>query len=441
MSCIRELLCLAAALQVSFLCYSLWHYQLAPPPPIYGVPKIEYKRCEVPIGGFKAWKEGIVTVIKPEIKKNCSKIISGDILETKQITQLSVDWSDEFSHEMFSARSQNNFAKMAANCEWLTKYLTNNLYNTELEISFPVAYIFVVYDNPQQIVRLLKLLYKPQNVYCIHPDTKSVFRSFFSHLSRCFHNIITPTKLVDVIWGKSTIMDAQVSCMSDLLKHQEKLDKNSRWKYVINLCGKELPLHTTKEIVKMLVSMNGTSSVVAWSIPDSEWWTIRRLRNKQVPYNLTFYKSMTYNALSVAFVTFLVRNATAQSLYKFFRGTDHPDEHFYPTLFHMPGAPGGYNADIPDGKYFEVGHYFWRTNQAEIALPCYGRTVHGICIVNHADLPRIMQETKNGSTALFHNKYFMEDNHVIMDCMEERIVAINKREYEFECSKSLNLEE
>ena len=161
---------------------------------------------------------------------------------------------------------------------------------------------------------LLKLLYRPQNVYCIHPDTKSVFRSFFSHISRCFNNIITPTKLVDVIWGKSTIMDAQVSCMSDLLKHREKLDKNSRWKYVINLCGKELPLHTTKEIVKMLVSMNGTSSVVAWSIPDSEWWTIRRLRNKQMPYNLTFYKSMTYNALSVTFVTFLVRNATAQSL-------------------------------------------------------------------------------------------------------------------------------
>ena len=106
-----------------------------------------------PIGGFKAWKEGMVTVIKPEIKKNCSKIISGDILEKKQITQLSVDWSDEFSHEMFSARSQNNFAKMAANCEWLTEYLTNNLYNTELEISFLVAYILVVYDNPQQILQ------------------------------------------------------------------------------------------------------------------------------------------------------------------------------------------------------------------------------------------------------------------------------------------------
>ena len=74
-------------------------------------------------------------------------------------------------------------------------------------------------------------------------------------------------------------------------------------------------------------------------------------------------------------------------------------------------------------------------------LPCYGRIYHNICIVNHANLPRIMQETKNGSTALFHNKYFMEDNHLIMDCMEERLVAMNKLEYELECSKRPGLEE
>ena len=40
-----------------------------------------YKPCEVPSGGFKGWNEGVVTVIKPEIKKNCSKVIYGDILE------------------------------------------------------------------------------------------------------------------------------------------------------------------------------------------------------------------------------------------------------------------------------------------------------------------------------------------------------------------------
>ena len=440
MSFIRALLCLAAALQFLYLCYTISWYELLQPHD-YGVPRQEYKPCEIPIGGFKAWNEGIVTVIKPEIEKYCSKIISGDMLEIKQVTQLSVDWNDEFSNEMFSTRSQKKFAKMAANCEWLTEYMTNNLYNTQLEVSFPVAYNFLVYDSPQQFLRLLRLLYRPQNVYCIHPDKKSVYLSFFNNVSKCFHNIITATELMDVHWGEYTIMDAQMHCLSDLVNYREKQDKNNWWKYVINLCGKELPLHTTKEIVKKLVSMEGISSVVAWSIPDSEWVTIKRLQNKKVPYNLTFYKSMTYNALSASFVTFLLRNATAQSLYEFFKDTRYPEEHFYATLFHMPGVPGGYNAKIADEKYFEVSHYFWRMSIKARALPCYGRTVHGICIVNHADLPRIMQETKNGSTALFHNKYFMEDNHVIMDCMEERIVAMNKLEYELECSKSAGLEE
>ena len=38
-----------------------------------------------------------------------------------------------------------------------------------LERSFPVAYTFVVYNSPQQILRLLRYLYRPTNFYCIYP--------------------------------------------------------------------------------------------------------------------------------------------------------------------------------------------------------------------------------------------------------------------------------
>ncbi len=44
-----------------------------------------------------------------------------------------------------------------------------------------------------------------------------------------------------------------------------------------------------------------------------------------------------------------------------------------------------------------------------------------------------MRETNNGDTALFQNKYFMEKNHIVMDCMEEMIVAKNKLEYKQDC--------
>lgn len=35
--------------------------------------------------------------------------------------------------------------------------------------------------------------------------------------------------------------------------------------------------------------------------------------------------------------------------------------------------------------------------------------------------------------ALFHNKYFMERDHTVMDCIEEELISRNKLEYERDC--------
>ena len=391
--------------------------------------------CTLPSEGYKAWKIGLVTGLGSPIIKNCSKIISGDIAESSRAQRLQKNWMSTYKEQYYSKGADKSLLKQSSKCSWLQETMSNNLYNTNLEIDFPLAYIFLVYESPLQFLRLFKILYKPQNTYCIHVDVKSPKREFFNNIVRCFDNVIMASKLTDVRWSVYTMLDAQVQCFTDLVNLREKQEEDRKWKYVINLCSKELPLHTTKEMVQMLQSMKGTSSIVAWPIPKKEWWTIRRLREQPIPFNLSFYKSMAYNALSAPFATFMVKDPRAQELYQFFRKTDFPEEHFYPVLFHMPDIPGGYNPQIPLEDYFEVGHYFWRTNAAEVALPCYGETVHGICIVTHSDFPRIMRETKNGKTALFQNKYFMELNHVAMDCMEEMIVTKNKRDYEIDCKK------
>ena len=134
----------------------------------------------------------------------------------------------------------------------------------------------------------------------------------------------------------------------------------------------------------------------------------------------------------------MLHNKTAIALYDLMLETLIPEEHFYATLFMAPGTPGGYNPRIRKSKYIAMDNCFWRTTPENRALQCFGKTVHKICVVNFADLPRIMKETKNGSTALFHNKYFMELDPVVMDCLEERIVDMNKREYEIECSSYSN---
>ena len=40
------------------------------------------------------------------------------------------------------------------------------------EESFPIAYAIVMYKDPEQMERLLHAIYRPQNHYCIHVDSK-----------------------------------------------------------------------------------------------------------------------------------------------------------------------------------------------------------------------------------------------------------------------------
>ena len=55
-------------------------------------------------------------------------------------------------------------------------------------------------------------------------------------------------------------------------------------------------------------------------------------------------------------------------------------------------------------------------------------------MVAAGDLKRIIEDSDNGRKSLFHNKYFMELDHTTMNCMEERLVARNKKEYEDDCT-------
>ena len=371
---------------------------------------------------MRHWNQSQLTFVYPSVEKDCSKLIAGDQGERERVKKATKGWNRGVSYR--------SLMEVTSNCSLLRDMFKNTLYISKLELSFPIAFIFVVHESPEQFLRLLKVLYRPHNVYCIHPDIKSKYYQFFTNIAKCFPNIIIPTHTINVEWGTTgSPLKAQRSCHTDLHSYRKQQKEGlEKWHYVINLCGKELPLTSGREMVKKLISMNGTSSVVVTPHSDTS-----RRSGKSLPYNLTYYKSMAYVALSESFVHFMLTNKTAIALYDFMLGTDIPEEHFYATLFMAPGTPGGYNSER---KYFRVFHCFWRTTNENQALPCFGKTVHQICVVNFLDLPRIMKETKNGSNALFHNKYFMELDHLVMDCMEERIVDMNKREYEMEYSGS-----
>ena len=58
------------------------------------------------------------------------------------------------------------------------------------EDNYPIAYSIVVHRGAGQVERLLRAIYRPQNQYCIHVDSKSSpeFYSTLSALADCFDN-------------------------------------------------------------------------------------------------------------------------------------------------------------------------------------------------------------------------------------------------------------
>ena len=380
---------------------------------------------------FKSWERGVVTTDTPEVPVNCSKLIAGDEEEIQRVSNITATWKNAVSDEAMLERVRN--------CSWLREYFTDNLYNSELEKSFPIAFTFVVYDSPQQVLRLLRLLYRPQNAYCIHYDakTKSPIKEYAGAIAGCLDNVIIPSKLERVIWGHYSILGAQMNCMSDLLQY--RVHSKQKWMYLLNLCGKELPLVTHREIITRLMKLNSSSSIVAHKNAKGLYRTKYQVElnkeetkmhvNKQKPLGQPpfstsqFYKSSSYVALSYQFTDYLTTNSTAIELHNFFKNCQNPEEHFYATMFMMPGVPGGYDKALAS-KYFVLESSFWvYTKKTE----CHGKKVHVVCVVSAGDLPNIVSNTDN---RIFHNKYFMEYDHTVMRCMEERIVQRNKLEYQ-----------
>ena len=396
-------------------------------------------RCELPPGGFRAWKEGVVTTVSPEVAVNCSRVFSKDREEISRIKKAMTDWNN--------AVSDDELTEQVKNCSWLRESFDNNLYNSDLENSFPIAFTFVVYNSPYQVLRLLRLLYRPQNTYCIHPDVKSKYKEFFISVASCFDNVIISSQLENVVWGYYTILAAQMNCIKDLLEYRNSSEY--KWKYVINLCGKELPLYTNREIVSKLMKLNGSSSIVTENCGNNKNLINRiiyktkldddkthtkvdqhtKLKNR--PFDLSMYhKSSSYNALSYQFSKYLLHNSTALEFYEFFKNCSNPEEHFYATLFMMPGVPGGFNKNIPESDYFRVAGAFWVFKKKK-DCDCHGKLIHNVCIITAADLSLVVADKEPGH--LFVNKYFSSLDHTVMSCMEERIVARNQLEYQSEC--------
>nr|VZI17359.1 unnamed protein product [Spirometra erinaceieuropaei] len=148
----------------------------------------------------------------------------------------------------------------------LCEAFKRDLFPTEVPITaeerdFPLGFILTVYKSINQVARLLRLIYRPQNFYVIHVDRKSPqeFYDAVQEIAKCFGSnvgVVPRTESVSVVWGDYTVLEQEFVAARILLQM-------GKWKYFINLTGQELPLKTNLELVLALKMLNGSNIVEA----------------------------------------------------------------------------------------------------------------------------------------------------------------------------------
>ncbi|XP_052273483.1 beta-1,3-galactosyl-O-glycosyl-glycoprotein beta-1,6-N-acetylglucosaminyltransferase-like isoform X3 [Dreissena polymorpha] len=331
---------------------------------------------------------------------NCNAIFHGDIGEikrTENITKIR-----KFLHPQ-------NYSEMTKNCSHFKRlrgYIDHHL--TEVERDFPIAFSLLMFTDIEQSERLLRAIYRPQNYYCIHVDSKTdqTIYDGMSSIASCFDNVFMTSKRFNVQWGTMTVLEPELLCMEELW------NKSAAWKYFINLTGQEFPLRTNYELVRILQAYNGSNDIEGtFKRANRDRWQ----KAGAPPHNITAFKGSVHVVVNRGFVDFALHDQRAHDLLNWTRQTQVPDETFFSTLNHNPhlGVPGSY-LGVPETddaiKPFMARFKDWGERE------CHGKHVRLICVIGTGDLPDLARSKK-----LFVNKFHQNFHHFGYDCLEELI--------------------
>ncbi|XP_002732210.1 N-acetyllactosaminide beta-1,6-N-acetylglucosaminyl-transferase-like [Saccoglossus kowalevskii] len=304
---------------------------------------------------------------------------------------------------------------------------------SKMEASFPIAYSILMYKSVQQVTQLMRMIYMPQNVYCIHVDAKSPWETHkaMKSVARCFDNVFLASQLEMVTHCSISVLQAEMNCMRDLINSEYK------WKYFINLCGQDFPLKTNYEIVQVLKTLKGKNDVHSIRNSDPSRHLYSHTINNNIispiypskfkeapPSNITVYKGEFHVLLTREFVNFTLNDKLAKEFFSWLSDTKCPDEHFFSSLNRLAGVAGGYPGDT---KTIISRSKLWESNFRNTA--CHGRSVRSICVFSLGDLPRLVQQPQ-----LFVNKFDRRFDSLVIDCQEELLRHRTKHPVRFDPS-------
>lgn len=365
----------------------------------------------------------------PEKECNCPGIMLGqrEALEQAKILTISKDFRKNIQIP------DDYYINATKNCRDFTsrrKYLAFPL--SKEEADFPLAYSIVVHHKVQSFERLLRAIYAPQNIYCVHVDNKSEasFSSAVRAITSCFPNVFLVSKAEDVVYASWSRVQADLNCMADLYNASPK------WKYFINLCGQDFPLKTNLEMVRILRALKGENSMESEHMTPAKKYRVSYVHqvvngviqrtNKEKdppPFNLPILTGNAYIVVSRGYVRSVLNDQRIHALMEWSKDTYSPDEHLWATIQRIHGVPG---AKWPHQKYDMSdmnavarlvkwqGHEGSQDSQAAVYPECKGTHVRDVCIFGVGDLQWLLEHDH-----LFANKFDMNTDPIAIYCLEK----------------------
>ncbi|XP_060899295.1 beta-1,3-galactosyl-O-glycosyl-glycoprotein beta-1,6-N-acetylglucosaminyltransferase 7 isoform X1 [Labrus mixtus] len=293
------------------------------------------------------------------------------------------------------------------------------------EEDYPLAFIVTVHKELGLLVRLLRAIYMPQNVYCIHVDAKAPpeYQEAVQRLVSCFKNAFLSRRSETVTYAGFSRLQADLNCMTDLAKSK------IGWRKVVNLCGQDFPIMSNLELVRYMQSKEWRDRNMTPGVKQPVSMRHRtQLQHQEItgfhvvrkgwsfkkgppPHRLQIYFGTAYYALTRPFVDFVLESPIAKDLLEWSKDTFSPDEHYWVTLNHIKDAPGSH---IDGGWAGNIRAIKWRDQEGRTHNGCKGRYVRDICVFGVDDLSWIINKK-----SMFANKFESKTFPEALDCLEK----------------------
>ncbi|XP_009679921.2 beta-1,3-galactosyl-O-glycosyl-glycoprotein beta-1,6-N-acetylglucosaminyltransferase 3 [Struthio camelus] len=364
--------------------------------------------------------------LSSDSKINCSGIIRGDATAIQEAALRRL----EVANKKVSLAAPEEYLNLTKDCSRFKatrQFIEFPLSQEEAE--FPIAYSMVIHDKIEMFERLLRSIYAPQNLYCVHMDSKSPasFQEAVRAIAACFPNVFVASRLENVVYASWSRLQADLNCMQDLLQSPVP------WRYLLNTCGTDFPIKTNAEIVRTLKVLQGRNSIESErpsALKQERWryhhkvtqFIFRTTTQKEPPpHGSPMFTGNAYIVATRAFVEHVFQSPTVQQFLEWAKDTYSPDEHVWATLNRMPGVPGA----VPHNDKFELSDMNamarlvkWQylegdTSKGAPYPPCTGLHQRAVCVYGAGDLPWMLQQHH-----LLANKFDPLVDEAAIQCLE-----------------------